>query len=74
MRDMILTHKRIWFVTDNEKGIKQVWLPHGNVWYSDEIKGSAVDPATLGWVQRNYDIAEKRQYYGNNVYLLVRRY
>ncbi|MFP4465497.1 MAG: glycosyltransferase family 39 protein [Candidatus Goldiibacteriota bacterium] len=69
-------YDRVWFVRDNKKGIKQVWLPLGNVWNSsyEEIGlPEPVDIKTIKWVKKYFKTAEEYGYLGNKVYLLERK-
>ncbi len=68
----IASYPRVWLVVDNATGIKQIWLPHGNLWNSRENFGDPPDVSKIWWMDY-FKNREKFGFYGTDIYLLVRK-
>ena len=70
--DRMREFKRVWFIKDTAVGLKQIWLPMGNVWYSKSTLGVAEPPnvAQLPWVKRYFTVKKVDDSYGFETYLL----
>jgi len=69
--------RRVYYVRDNKEGIKQVWLPVGNVWAASYEKLGIKDPAEpqqSPWVNRLFKISDKKTNRGFDVFTLQRKY
>ena len=65
--------KEVWFVRDDRKGIRQIWLPLGNVWYSDKDFGGPPKITEMWWVKKYFETQERYNFYGGDVSLMVRK-
>jgi hypothetical protein len=72
LEGFLAKNRRIWLVMDNETGIRQVWLPLGNVWNSKEDFGKPPEIDKIWWT-KDYGIKEKFGIYGNTMYLLEKK-
>ncbi len=63
-------YRRVWFVRDNKIGMKEIWLPIGNIWNSNYDSGEPPDINKLPWVSRYYKVSKKESFYADDIFLL----